>query len=162
MTGFDFSQAYIKNVVHLPDAGVRTMVTIFVPGILTGEFFAQVEIDLDTWVYDCVILDGNEDHLFCFGDRLPTTNNALIRVFEDLSESEGSQLVFEGRFEVIKFVPTKTNTPSGPVHTATFTPTPTQTPTPTITPTPTPTPTPTDLPTPPPAQETPITPTADS
>ncbi len=138
------------------------MVIIVVSGTLNGEFFAQVEIDFDTWVYDCVILEGNEDHLFCFGDRLPTTDNALIRVFEDLSESEGSQVVFETRFEVSRFVPTKTNTPSRPVHTATFTPTPTQTPIPTIAPTPTPPLTSTDLPTPPPPQETPITPTAGS
>ena len=156
-TGYDFSKAFIDNVVHLPEGGGRTMVTIVVPGVLDGEFHAEVLIGSDSWDYQCVILVGSEDHLFCFGDRLPETDEAVIRVFEIFEESEESVLVFEAQFSVYEFVPTKTNTPSAPRHTSTITPTPTNTGTPSLTPTNTYTPT---LPPPAPPEETPITPTA--
>jgi hypothetical protein len=147
MTGFDFTGAYIKNVVHIPEGGGDTMVTIVVQGILEGEFFAQVEIPPDFWLYVCVIREWSEDHLFCFGDRLPDANDATIHVFEVLEEDEETILVFEAEIVVPKFVPTKTNTPSAPKQTSTFTPTPTNTitPSPMVTPSLTPT-----LPPPPP------------
>ena len=138
-TGYDFSLAYIKNVVHLPEAGGRTMVTIVVPGTLEGDFLAQVEIQPDFWQYECVMLAGSEDHLFCFGDRLPESDDAIIQVFERLEESGESIMVFEAEFEVFKLMPTKTNTPQAPRATATLTPTPTITPAPTNAFTPTPT-----------------------
>lgn len=164
-TGYDFSLAYIKNVVHLPEAGGRTMVTIVVPGTLEGDFFGQVEIQPDFWQYECVMLAGSEDHLFCFGDRLPESDDAIIRVFERLEERGDPVMVFEAEFEVFKLMPTKTNTPAGPRPTARDTSTPTATPTPPPTSTPTPTntppPTATFTPGPPPSpQATPITPTA--
>ena len=141
-TGYDFSNAYIDNVVHLPEGGGRTMVTIVVPGNLNGEFYAEVLIESDSWDYKCVMIEGSEDHLFCFGDRLPGTDEALILVYEVLEESGESVLVYEAEFEVVEFVPTKTHTPVPPRTTATNTPTPTNTlsPLPTVTNTPTNTP----------------------
>lgn len=135
-TGFDFSGAYIENVVHLPERGGQTMVTIVVLGVIEGEFFAEVEIEDDSWEYECVILVKREDHLFCFGPRLPGADDARIQVFEDLGPGDGTALVFEAEFEVHEFVPASTNTPTRRSATATFThlPTFTITPTPTIPP----------------------------
>lgn len=165
-TGYDFSKAYIDNVVHLPEGGGRTMVTIVVPGVLDGKFYAEVLIGADSWNYECVVLKGSEDHLFCFGDRLPGTDEALILVYEELEETGKLVLVYEAEFEVAEFVPTKTNTPRSPNPTAQNTSTPTtsttQLPTTTSTPAPTNTPSPTATftPGPPPSpQATPITPT---
>ncbi len=157
-TGFDFSKAYIDNVVHLPEGGGRTMVTIVVPGFLDGEFFADVIIGTDSWDYECVMIEGRDDHLYCFGDTLPGTDEALILVYEVLKETGESVLVYDAEFEVAEFVPTKTNTPRGPNPTAQDTSTPTTTSTPA--PTDTPLPTATFTPGPPPSpQATPITPT---
>jgi hypothetical protein len=131
-TGYDFSGAYIENVVHLPERGGQTMVTIVVPGVIDGEFFAEVEIEDDSWGYVCVILVESEDHLFCFGPRLPGADDARILVFEELGAEGGTTLVFEAEFEVHEFVPASTNTPTR--HPATSTASFTITPTPTIPP----------------------------
>jgi hypothetical protein len=156
ITGTDFSDAYIDSVLHLPEAGGRTMVTIVVSGVVEGEFYAWVEIGDDNWLYECVIRSWSDDHLFCFGGRLPGTTQARIAVYEVL-EDETEKLVFEADFAVAQFVPTKTPTSSVPRPTATETPTPTNTFTPSATMTPsstftsTPTYTPTNTSPPPPS-----------
>ncbi|MHA2428440.1 MAG: hypothetical protein ACXADB_10490 [Candidatus Hermodarchaeia archaeon] len=109
------------------------MVTIIVTSKLEGLFFAEVEIQPDIWLYECVIRSWSDDHLFCFGDRLPATFDAVIRVYEIVDDAETVK-VFEGEFVVYDLIPTPTSTPvPGAPHTYTPSPTPTLTNTPTPT-----------------------------
>lgn len=145
-SGQDFSRAYITHVVHIQENGRETMVRIFAPEVVEGEFFAEVTIAWNTWDYYCIILEGIIDHLFCIGGRLPATNSARIEVFEVINAEIETILVFNSEFRVPIFLPSPTNTPgSKPKATSapslTPTPTRTNTPSPTFTPSRTPHPT---------------------
>ena len=157
--GFDFSGAFVIEVVHLEEGG-QSMVKIFVPRVIVGEFLAEVQILWTTWNYNCLLIDESKDRLFCVGPRLPPSDQAIIRVFEVLIDPEEELLVFETEFVVFEYIPS-TSTPKGPpkVVTPTLTPSPTSTVPPTLTPSQTPTPIPTNTLAPPPSpQVTPPTP----
>jgi len=141
--GFDFSGAFISEVVHLTENGPQTMVKIVVPGLLEREYEANVEIGTTRRDFVCLMLEESEDHLFCVGARLPSRSFALIQVYLVDGGGEDPILVFEENFTVPPFfvaTPTQTRRPAPtpkPKKTATPTPIPTNTIVPTNPPAPT-------------------------
>jgi len=130
---YDFSEAFVSEVVHLDENRPRTMVKIVVPGVLVGEYEAKVEIGTTQWDYVCLMLEESLDYLFCVGDRLPATSLASIQVFQIVDGAEDPILVFDDIFAVPPFLaatPTKTQRPAStpkPKNTPTKTPTATST-----------------------------------
>jgi hypothetical protein len=132
---------YVDQVVHLDDDGPQTMIKIISEDALLGYYRAEIQIQWNTWRYDCFVLGDKNDNLFCLGRRLPITNQATIKVFEVLGTGEDQQ-VFESSFQVPAPGPTatpkprNTSRPPAPTNAPTDTPIPpTSTPPPTLTPT---------------------------
>lgn len=125
LLGYDFSEAFVTEVIHLAENTPRTMVKIVVPGVLVGEYEAKVEIGTTQWDYVCLMLEESVDHLFCVGGRLPSRSLALIEVFQIVGGGEELILVFEDTFAVPPYLaptPTKTRRPAStqkPANTST-------------------------------------------
>lgn len=153
---FDFSEAFISSVFHQQN-GLKTVITIVVPGGIAGEFRAAIEIGLQDWDYPCVVSGDSGDELLCLGDRLPQSNQAYIELFQTLQT--GEEMVFEALFSVpVYFPPTATNTRRpGATKPPANTPTPSNTPTATFTATVTPSNTSPPTNTPPPTNTSPPT-----
>jgi hypothetical protein len=109
--GQDFSRANITNVVHLQENGPKSMLRISTPGVVEGDFFANVTIAWNNWDYDCIFIEEIINHLFCIGGRLPATSSAIVEVFEVVNADTEPILVFISEFRVPIFIPLPTNTP---------------------------------------------------
>ena len=104
-----FHNAVVEKVVHLTENGQQTMIKITVAASIDGDYRADVETQWNSREYWCFILGEDNDQLFCLGQRLPATTNAVIMVYEVLGAGEES-LVLESNFEVPAMNPTKVPT----------------------------------------------------
>lgn len=151
------SEAYILQVLHIEN-GAQSLIKIYLPEMSEGIYQAEVEAAWSRYHYLCNFFQEIEGVLYCFGERLPATNMAILVVYHSVGEGSSQELIYSTEFVVPEFVATPTWTPSGnsspqssvtPSVTPTpmFTSTPTNTSTPTQTPTKTATPTMTSIPT---------------
>jgi hypothetical protein len=143
---------YIDEVLHIEN-GRETLIKIVFNELQEGNYFAEVTVRWSSWLYRCSIPYANRNYLYCFGNKLPATNQAKIRVYQGSFGDENPPTYFTESFSVPELVsrPTRPpgdgNPPKSSV-TPTTTPTPSPTKTPTVSPTPSNTAIPSSTPTP--------------
>ena len=96
--GADFTGAYILEVRHL--SSTRTMIRIYVPSGLEGQYQAFVEMS-PAIEFQCVVLEDRTNELFCIGPRLPT-GKADIKIFHLNDEGSSPAPVFEVSYFIVE------------------------------------------------------------
>ncbi len=80
----------------LDNAGNNMLISFFVPSSSTTDFYLKIQLDTDTYTYQCQVAENFASSVYCTGEKIPLGSSIDIGIYS----SKGNALIAQGTFVV--------------------------------------------------------------